>query len=160
MCNTHHNRKYIKRLELQKIQNIFSGVTTFFSAFYPKNKTSQTPMAHAINPDSDMNNDQAMNSNTNQNSQGVTEMKTQEKMKIMAAQLKAKSKENAQKVAAKTKERLSLEGQLKQARISLERFVNPKILNRPIREDTLIPKWVLKFSIDVLLCVLSKCELK
>ena len=37
-----------------------------------------------------------------------------------------------------------MEGQLKQARISLEKYVNPKILNKQINEDTRIPKWVLK----------------
>lgn len=43
-----------------------------------------------------------------------------------------------------TKLRLSLEGQLKQARLSLEEFINPKIFNKKISEDTLIPKMVLK----------------
>merc|ERR1719471_1850047 len=35
-------------------------------------------------------------------------------------------------------------GQLRQARISLERYVNPKILQHQISEDTRIPKWVLR----------------
>jgi len=37
-----------------------------------------------------------------------------------------------------------MSGQLRQARISLERFVNPKILSKQISEDTRIPKYILR----------------
>ena len=75
------------------------------------------------------------------------DIKTSDKVKLMASQVKTKTKENAKKIAEKTRDRLSIEGQLRQARISLERYVNPKLMNRPLTEDTLIPKWVLKFSL-------------
>lgn len=39
---------------------------------------------------------------------------------------------------------LTISIELRQARISLERYVNPKILSKQINEDTMIPKWVLK----------------
>ena len=58
--------------------------------------------------------------------------------------LKAKAKAGARNVSAKTKQRLSLAGQLRQARISLERFVNPQILDKQLKEDTFIPKRVLQ----------------
>merc|ERR1719242_1975376 len=53
-------------------------------------------------------------------------------------------KETSLSASDATKERLTMEGQLRQARISLERYVNPKILSKQINEDTMIPKWVLK----------------
>merc|ERR1719242_2702367 len=53
-------------------------------------------------------------------------------------------KETSLSASDATKERLTMEGQLRQARISLERYVNPKILSKQINEDTTIPKWVLK----------------
>merc|ERR1719242_927526 len=53
-------------------------------------------------------------------------------------------KETSLSASDATKERLTMEGQLRQARVSLERYVNPKILKKQINEDTTIPKWVLK----------------
>merc|ERR1719295_1209596 len=53
-------------------------------------------------------------------------------------------KETSLSTSNAAKERLTMEAQLRQARISLERYVNPKILSKQINEDTMIPKWVLK----------------
>ena len=46
----------------------------------------------------------------------------------------------AKSVSTKTYQRISLAGQLKQARISLQKFVNPTMIS----SDKAIPKWVLK----------------
>lgn len=108
-------------------------------------------MSQAINADHVSGNNNNPNNSNNSNSNNnpptisqATDLSTKDKFRIIASQVKNKTKESAQKIATQSKDRLSLEGQLKQARISLQRYINPKILDKQIKEDTLLPKWVLK----------------
>eukprot|EP01083_Nonionella_stella_P210147 761079_1 len=80
------------------------------------------------------------------NTSNPTDTPTEEPSKFSqaASSIKESAISASAIVSGKSKERLSMEGQLRQARISLERYVNPKILGNQINEDTRIPKWVLK----------------
>jgi len=69
---------------------------------------------------------------------------TGKKLEENFEKLRLKARANSQMIVDKSKERLSVEGQLRQARISLQRFVDPKLFNQSLKEDTAIPKWVLK----------------
>lgn len=80
--------------------------------------------------------DDGSNHNNNNNNKS--------KIAIFASSLASKTKKESKKALEATKSRLSLEGQLKQARISLQKYVNPKIFKKSVTEDTVIPKWVLK----------------
>eukprot|EP01083_Nonionella_stella_P290175 987438_1 len=77
-------------------------------------------------------------------SNGADNAPNQSAISKAATSIKESSLSASKYASEKSKARLSMEGQLKQARISLERYVNPKILKKQINEDTRIPKWVLK----------------
>eukprot|EP00486_Rosalina_sp_Unknown_P007311 CAMPEP_0201572212 /NCGR_PEP_ID=MMETSP0190_2-20130828/15354_1 /ASSEMBLY_ACC=CAM_ASM_000263 /TAXON_ID=37353 /ORGANISM="Rosalina sp." /LENGTH=443 /DNA_ID=CAMNT_0047997691 /DNA_START=28 /DNA_END=1359 /DNA_ORIENTATION=+ len=95
------------------------------------------------------NNNNNPNANYGTTDDGAAAQQPQEEQKQstfskVTTSIKVNTMKGAQFVSEKSKDRLSMEGQLKQARLSLEKYVNPKFLNKQINEDTTIPKWVLK----------------
>ena len=90
------------------------------------------------------NNNNDPNQSTDDGSQKQSAPSEQSTFSKVTTSIKENTIKGAQIASTKSKERLSMEGQLKQARLSLEKYVNPKFLNKQINEDTKIPKWVLK----------------
>eukprot|EP01084_Bolivina_argentea_P259330 437543_1 len=97
-----------------------------------------------LNPNNTPNQGPGSNPNQKAASAKAGNAPNQSAISKAATSIKESSLSASKYASEKSKQRLSMEGQLKQARISLERYVNPKILKKQINEDTRIPKWVLK----------------
>jgi len=74
---------------------------------------------------------------------GAEDLTAKEKFHILTSNIQKKTKAMSKQAVTKSKDRLALAGQLKQARISFERFLHPKIFDQDIKEEEVIPKWVL-----------------
>ncbi|ETO23996.1 hypothetical protein RFI_13163 [Reticulomyxa filosa] len=87
--------------------------------------------------------DSEVGNEENTNTSDSRELTRKEKLYIFTANVQKKTQAMSKDAVAKSKNRLSLAGQLKQARISFERYLHPKIFDQEIKEEEIIPKWVL-----------------